>query len=139
VKKTKSFLLEIWTWIYWFICSFTDRYFAGETFDRNHQLPNGTYEISIRRRYDVRDFINFTGQLSFQCHLVILMTSWRMGINYKLFGDSGCITDPPKINNGNSNYHHLFANIDSFFLCSIQKTEYWWNLTPINQTTLWLI
>ncbi|CAG2107189.1 unnamed protein product, partial [Medioppia subpectinata] len=79
---------------------FTDKYFAGETFDVNQELPNGTYEISIRRRYHVTDFINFAGQLSFQCHLVIVMTSWRMGINYKLFGDSGCIDDPPKINNG---------------------------------------
>ncbi|CAG2160427.1 unnamed protein product [Oppiella nova] len=37
---------------------FTDKYFAGEAFDVNQELPNGTYEISIRRRYHVTDFIN---------------------------------------------------------------------------------
>ena len=80
--------------------SFTGKYFAGETFDLNNKLPNGTYEISIRRRYHVDEFINYPGQLSFRCHLLIMMTSWRMGINYKLFGDHGCIDEPPKINNG---------------------------------------
>ena len=81
-------------------CSYTGKYFAGEAFDMNQELPNGTFEISIRRRYSVEQFIQYPGQLSFRCHLLILMTSYRMGITYKLFGDTGCIDEPPKINNG---------------------------------------
>lgn len=80
--------------------SVTDQYFAGETFDMIEQLSNGTYEIAIQRRYLAENFTKYPGQLSFHCHLLVLMTSWRMGINYKLFGDAGCIDLPPSINNG---------------------------------------
>lgn len=80
--------------------SLTDHYFAGETFDMIERLPNGTYEIAIQRRYLAKNFLEYPGQLSFHCHLLVLMTSWRMGIKYKLFGDAGCVDPPPKINNG---------------------------------------
>lgn len=80
--------------------SLTDQYFAGETFDMIERLPNGTYEIAIQRRYLAENFTQYPGKLSFHCHLLVLMTSWRMGINYKLFGDAGCIDQPPSINNG---------------------------------------
>ncbi|UXI17464.1 NRDE2 protein [Sarcoptes scabiei] len=80
----------------------TDHYFAGETFDMIERLPNGTYEIAIQRRYLAKNFLEYPGQLSFHCHLLVLMTSWRMGIKYKLFGDAGCVDPPPKINNGTS-------------------------------------
>ncbi|XP_075678064.1 uncharacterized protein LOC113798479 isoform X2 [Dermatophagoides pteronyssinus] len=78
----------------------TDQYFAGETFDMIERLPNGTYEIAIQRRYLAENFTQYPGKLSFHCHLLVLMTSWRMGINYKLFGDAGCVDQPPSINNG---------------------------------------
>jgi hypothetical protein len=80
----------------------TGQYIAGESFDRNERLPNNTYEISLTRHYNVRDFLNFTGQLSFRCHILVMMTTWRSGIFYKLFGDSGCPLDPPKLDNGNN-------------------------------------
>lgn len=63
-------------------------------------LPNGTYEIAIQRRYQAADFSQFAGQLSFHCHLLVLMTTWRMGIKYKLFGDAGCVRPPPPLLNG---------------------------------------
>lgn len=64
-------------------------------------LSNGTYEIAIRRRYSAANFTDYPGQLSFHCHLLVLMTTWRMGIKYKLFGDAGCVTPPASIENGN--------------------------------------
>lgn len=63
------------------------------------RLPNGTYEIAIQRRYSAANFSEYPGQLSFHCHLLVLMTSWRMGIKYKLFGEAGCVTPPPAIDN----------------------------------------
>lgn len=63
------------------------------------RLPNGTYEIAIQRRYNAANFSEYPGQLSFHCHLLVLMTSWRMGIKYKLFGEAGCVTLPPAIDN----------------------------------------
>ncbi|KAI2805312.1 hypothetical protein BLOT_004307 [Blomia tropicalis] len=78
----------------------TDQYFAGETFDLIERLPNGTYEIAMQRRYSAENFTEFAGQLSFHCDLLVLMTSWRLGIRYKLFGDAGCVNVPPEIANG---------------------------------------
>lgn len=83
------------------VCSLHDdatgRFVAAETFDLNEQRPDGHFQVSIRRRYRAEDYVNATkpGQLSFRCHLVVLMTSWRLGIDYKLFGDAGC--DPEQI------------------------------------------
>ena len=85
---------------FFFFYSKTDQYFAGETFDMIERLPNGTYEIAIQRRYLAANFTDYPGELSFHCHLLVLMTSWRKGIKYKLFGDAGCVTKPPSIQNG---------------------------------------
>lgn len=71
-------------------------------------LPNGTYEIAIQRRYSVANFSDHIGELSFHCHLVVLMTTWKMGLKYKLFGDVGCLQAPPNVNNGV--YTLLFQN-----------------------------
>jgi len=64
------------------------------------KLPNGTYEIAIQRRYEAIKYKDYPGQLSFHCHLLVLMTTWRMGLKYKLFGDAGCVSPPPPIDNG---------------------------------------
>lgn len=63
------------------------------------RLPNGTYEIAIQRRYSAVNFTEYPGQLSFHCHLLVLMTSWRSGLKYKLFGEAGCVKLPPAIDN----------------------------------------
>lgn len=85
------------------ICSLyddqTDQYIAAESFDRIDQLPNGTWEISINRKYHVDDYLEFIGNLSFKCYAVVLMTAWRTGITFKLFGDFGCKLNPPNITN----------------------------------------
>ena len=90
------------------INSKTDQYFAGETFDMIQQLPNGTYEIAMQRRYHAHNYTKYAGELSFHCNLLVLMTSWRMGIKYKLFGESGCVQEPPPIHNGNFFQARLF-------------------------------
>ena len=99
--------------LFCFRFSKTDQYFAGEMFDMIQPLANGTYEIAMQRRYHAHNYTDYAGDLSFHCNLLVLMTSWRMGIKYKLFGESGCVQPPPPIHNGQ--FHSIFFRFLSAF------------------------
>lgn len=63
-------------------------------------MEDGTYEISLFRRLHAKDWLKYPGQLSFRCFMIIMSTTWRRGIHHKLFGDAGCVTAVPNVDNG---------------------------------------
>ncbi|XP_023220171.1 uncharacterized protein LOC111622083 [Centruroides sculpturatus] len=77
----------------------TGSYLISLTFDRVMVSDNGTYDITFSKWFNVRDWLNYT-DISFRCYVIVLGTKWRNGIRHKLFGDPGCLSYPPVIENG---------------------------------------
>lgn len=67
-------------------------------------MEDGTYEISLFRRFFAKDWLNYPGKLSFRCFIIVVSTTWRKGIHHKLFGDPGCPNQPPIVPHG---YYNL--------------------------------
>lgn len=63
-------------------------------------MEDGTYEISLFRRFFSKDWLKYPGKLSFRCFIIVVSTTWRKGIHHKLFGDPGCPNPPPIVPNG---------------------------------------
>lgn len=63
-------------------------------------MEDGTYEISLFRRFFSKDWLMYPGKLSFRCFIIVVSTTWRKGIHHKLFGDPGCPNSPPNVPNG---------------------------------------
>lgn len=66
-------------------------------------MSDGTFEISLFRRLHVKDWLDYPGQLSFRCYIIVMSTTWRTGIHHKLFGNAGCVAQPLPLNNGHLN------------------------------------
>lgn len=72
-------------------------------------MEDGTYEISLFRRFFAKDWIKYPGRISFRCFIIVVSTTWRKGIHHKLFGDAGCPQSPPMVSNG---YFNLTSGYD---------------------------
>ncbi|XP_055925635.1 uncharacterized protein LOC129957369 isoform X1 [Argiope bruennichi] len=75
------------------------RFLNSVPFDSVNKLANGTFEVSFNRKFEIKEWINHT-DISFRCHMMFLGTPWRRGIVHKMFGESGCKEDPPRVQNG---------------------------------------
>ena len=84
---------------------FTGSYIQSIPFDRiERQEEDGTYEVSLFRRFHAKDWIQFKKhKLSFRCFIIVMSTTWRRGIHHKLFGPVGCPDDPPNVRSGHYN------------------------------------
>ncbi|KAI1280405.1 hypothetical protein HDE_13378 [Halotydeus destructor] len=81
----------------------TGSYILSIPFDRTEKMGDGTYEISLFRRLHAKDWLDYPGQLSFRCYIIVMSTTWRRGIHHKLFGDSGCPSTPLALPHGHYN------------------------------------
>ncbi|RWS30585.1 hypothetical protein B4U80_09486, partial [Leptotrombidium deliense] len=79
-------------------------YIRSLVFDRIEKRSDGTYEISLFRRFSVDEFLQFPGQVSFHCYLLVVSTTWRRGVHHKMFGEAGCVSKIKPVKNG---YYNL--------------------------------
>ncbi|XP_055925636.1 uncharacterized protein LOC129957369 isoform X2 [Argiope bruennichi] len=82
-----------------FLMVIVGRFLNSVPFDSVNKLANGTFEVSFNRKFEIKEWINHT-DISFRCHMMFLGTPWRRGIVHKMFGESGCKEDPPRVQNG---------------------------------------
>jgi hypothetical protein len=76
-------------------------YLESVSFDRIDRKNDASFEVSLFRRLHARDFVERRGHsLSFRCFVVVMSTTWRSGVHVKLFGEVGCLEDPPTIHGG---------------------------------------
>lgn len=80
----------------------TDTIIMSVPLDQVKQLRNKTYEVSLSRLFNIEDYINYT-DISLSCNIVVTGTTWEKGIKHRLFGDRGCRSPPPEIENGSHN------------------------------------
>ncbi|XP_022692564.1 uncharacterized protein LOC111262518 isoform X2 [Varroa jacobsoni] len=79
----------------------TQSYLSTVPFDTVH-LVNGTYDVKLHKIFRIKDWIEYRN-ISFRCHVIVLGTEWRTGMTHRLFGDPGCLKDPPEVRNGSFN------------------------------------
>jgi len=73
----------------------TGSYVQSVPFDRiEKNEEDGTFEVSLFRRLHAKDWRKYSGHLSFRCYIIVMSTSWRKGIQHKLFGEPGCPVSP---------------------------------------------
>jgi sushi domain (SCR repeat) len=69
-------------------------------FDSIIESKDGTYQLSMFHRYEIKDYQDHNGYLIFKCEIIVPGTSWKREISHQMFGGRGC-PYPAKIKNGN--------------------------------------